>query len=128
VQLTRISDPDLMADWTKRLDGYAANGKRQRVAVLEGPWLDYVSLLADQGLVRLRVRARLRRGFEPVSRQRRPVQKRPVGIKIVLEEFWTLSRSGDDWILFSTRPRRFRARYMSEPIIPQAAPRDPAPA
>jgi hypothetical protein len=49
-----------MADWNKRLDGYAADGKRQRVRVLNGPKLDYVSLMADRELVRLRVRAGLR--------------------------------------------------------------------
>jgi hypothetical protein len=120
-RLIRISDPDLMADWNKRLDGYAADGKRQRVHVLNGPRLDYVSLMADRKLVRLRVRAKLRRGFEPASRNRLAVQKRPVGAKVAFEEFWTLSRSDNDWILCSTRPARFRAKYMSEPIIPETA-------
>lgn len=127
-RLARISDPGLMADWAKRLDGYAADGKRQRVCVLGKPRLDYVSLMADRGLVRLRVRAKLRRGFEPANAQRRQVRGRPVGAKVALEEFWTLARSGDGWILYSTRPRRFRAEYTSEPIVPQAAERDPAPA
>lgn len=36
-RLTRISDPGLIAGWNKRLDGYAADGKRQRVGVLDGP-------------------------------------------------------------------------------------------
>jgi predicted lipid-binding transport protein (Tim44 family) len=120
-RLARISDPDLMADWNKRLDRYAADGKRQRVQVLNGPRLDYVSLMADRSLVRLRVRASLRRGFEPVNRHRLGVQKRPVGAKVAVEEFWTLSRSGNDWILCSTRPSRFRAEYTSEPIVPETA-------
>jgi hypothetical protein len=119
-RLARISDPDLMADWNKRLDGYAADGKRQRVQVLNGPRLDYVSLMADRGLVRLRVRASLRRGFEPVNRNRREVRKRPVGAKAAIEEFWTLSRLGDGWKLYSTRPRRFRDEYTSERIIPES--------
>jgi predicted lipid-binding transport protein (Tim44 family) len=125
-RLTRISYPGLMADWNKRLDGYAADGKRQRVRVLKGPRLDYVSLMADRGLVRLRVRAQLRRGFEPANGNLRAAQKRPVGGKVAFEEFWTLSRSGDDWILDSTRPPRSRAKYTSEPIISAAAARDPA--
>ena len=69
-RLARVSDPELMADWVKRLDGYAGKGKRQRASVLDGPRLDYVSLLADRGLVRLRVRAKLRRGFEPTPSPR----------------------------------------------------------
>jgi hypothetical protein len=125
-RLARISEPDLMADWTKRLDGYTADGKRQRVHVLNGPKLDYVSLLADRGLVRLRVRAKLRRGFQPANRDRLGVQKRPAGAKVSLEEFWTLSRSGDDWILYSTRTARSRAEYTSEPIVSEMAVPDPA--
>jgi hypothetical protein len=117
-RLTRISDPGLMADWNKRLDGYAADGKRQRVGVLGRPRLDYVSLMADRGLVRLRVRAKLRRGFEPANGDQLPVQKRPVGVKVAFVEFWTLSRSGNDWILCSTRPAPFRTEYASEPIVP----------
>jgi predicted lipid-binding transport protein (Tim44 family) len=116
-RLAQISDPGLMADWVKRLDGYAAAGKRQRVAVLDGPQLDYVSLMADRGLVRLRVRAKLRRGFERTDSSQRPAPKRPVGGKIALVEFWTLSRSGDDWILYSTRSARLRAEYTGEPIV-----------
>ncbi len=116
--LARISEPDLMADWNKRLDGYAAEGKRQRIKVLKGPKLDYVSLLADRELVRLRVRATLRRGFEPAHRNRLEVQRRPVGTKVAVEEFWTLSRSSSGWILCATRPRRFRTEYTGEAIIP----------
>jgi hypothetical protein len=125
-RLARISDPDLMTDWNKRLDGYAAEGKRQRVQILDGPKLDYVSLMADQKLARLRVRATLRRGFEPANPSRRDVRKRAVGSKVAIEEFWTLSRSGDDWILYATRPRRFGAKYTSEPIIPESEARSSA--
>jgi hypothetical protein len=120
-RLARISEPDLMADWNKRLDGYDAEGKRQRVQVLDGPRLDYVSLMADRGLVRVRVRAKLRRGFEPANRNRLEVRKRPVGAKVAVEEFWTLCRSGDAWILCATRPRGYRAKAISEPIVPETA-------
>jgi hypothetical protein len=126
-RLAHISDPGLMADWIKRLDGYAADGRRQRVRVLDGPRLDYVSLLADRGLARLRVRAHLRRGFEPVNRNKRGGRKRSVGGKVAFEEFWTLRRSGSDWILYSTRPRRFRAEFTSEPIVSETGARDAAP-
>jgi hypothetical protein len=116
-RLSRVSASGLMADWITRRDVYAADGKRPRVHVLDGPRLDYVSLLADRGLVRLRVRAKLRRGFEPANGKQRAGRKRPVGAKVAFEEYWTLSRSGSDWILYSTRPRRFRAQYTSEPIV-----------
>jgi hypothetical protein len=120
-RLARISEPDLMAAWNQRLDGYAADGKRQRVQVLDGPRLEYVSLMADRGLVRLRVRAKLRRGFEPANRHRSEVRKRPVGAKVAVEEFWTMSRAADAWILCATRPRGFRAKAISEPIVPETA-------
>src|SRR5215475_13271910 len=46
-RLRQLSDPDLMADWSKRLDGYHAQGKRQRIKVVKGPKVQYVSILAD---------------------------------------------------------------------------------
>lgn len=38
-RLQQLSDPDLMADWAKRLDSFRAKGKRQRVKVVKGPKL-----------------------------------------------------------------------------------------
>jgi hypothetical protein len=43
--------------------------------------------------------------------------------KINLEEYWTLSRSGGEWILWSTRTARFRAKYSTEPSVPEVAAR-----
>jgi Tim44-like domain len=115
-RLARISDPELMSDWAKRMDGYAEAGERYRVEVLKAPRLDYVSLLADRGLVRLRVRAKLRRGLESKGKRRALPEDRGRQ-KIEFEEYWTLSRSGGEWILWSTRPARYRGQYCSEPIV-----------
>lgn len=120
-RLAQLADPDLMADWAKRLDGYQAKGKRQRIKVVRGPKLQYVSLRADHGQVRLRVRGRVRRRFEPVTGQRKDPR---FAFSYYLEEFWTLARRGEDWILWSTRPTKFRKEYTTEPIVPpgQSAP------
>jgi predicted lipid-binding transport protein (Tim44 family) len=115
-RLARISDPELMSDWAKRLDGYAEAGQRYRVEVLKGPRLDYVGLLADRGRVRLRVRAKLRRGLEAKGKRRGLPQDKGAQ-KIDFEEYWTLSRSDGAWILWSTRPARYRAEYSTEPIV-----------
>ncbi len=126
-RLARISEPDLMADWVKRLDGYAARGKRQRTSLLAAPRLDYVSLLADRGLVRLRVRAKLRRGFEPANALTQPDRKRPVGSKVAVEQFWTLCRAGEEWLLCSSRPARLAAEYTHEAIVPASVASLPTP-
>jgi hypothetical protein len=120
-RLARISEPDLMAAWSQRLDRYAAQGKRQRIQLRDRPKLEYVSLMADRGLVRLRVRVKLRRGFQRVNRNRSKVQKRPTGAKVTVDQFWTLYLSGDTWILSSSRPLGNRAKYISEPIVVQTA-------
>jgi predicted lipid-binding transport protein (Tim44 family) len=117
-RLQQIADPDLMADWTKRLDLYQANGKRQRIKVARGPKVQYVSLLADRGQVRLRIRAKVRRRFEPADGPRKEPR---FGWRYDFEEFWTLIRRGDDWILWSTRSEKFRREYTTEPIVPPAA-------
>ena len=116
-RLAQLSDPDLMNDWAKRLDGYQAKGKRQRIKVVRGPKLQYVSLLADRGEVRLRVRAKVRRRFEPANGPRKEPR---LGWSYAFEEFWTLVRRGDDWILWSTRPEKLRREYTTEPIVPPA--------
>jgi predicted lipid-binding transport protein (Tim44 family) len=124
-RLRQLSDPDLMADWAKRLDGYHAQGKRQRIKVVKGPKVQYVSILADRGQVRLRMRAKLRRRFEPESGPRKEPR---FGWHYPYEEFWTLARRGEDWILWSTRPASFRKQYTTETIVaPGPAIAPPAP-
>jgi hypothetical protein len=105
-----------MSDWTKRMDGYAEAGERYRVEVLKGPQLEYIGLLADRGLVRLRVRAKLRRGLESKGKRRAMPQDRGRQ-KIDFEEYWTFSRPGGEWILWSTRPAKYGAEYSTEPIV-----------
>lgn len=123
-RLQQLSDADLMADWAKRLDSYQANGKRQRVKVVKGPKVQYVSLRADLGGVRLRVRAKVRRRFEPARGPRRDPR---FGWGYQFEEYWTLARRGEDWIVWSTRPTKLREEYTIEPIVPPSA-ATPAPA
>jgi predicted lipid-binding transport protein (Tim44 family) len=120
-RLARISAPELMSDWIKRMDGYAAAGGRYRVAVQSGPRLDYVSLLADREQVRLRVRAKLRRGLEMPDGKRKALPGGRPSQKVTLEEYWTLARSGGDWILWSTRGPGLRAQYSAEPVVPDPA-------
>jgi predicted lipid-binding transport protein (Tim44 family) len=117
-RLQQISDPDLMADWARRLDRYQADGKRQRIKVVRGPKVQYVSLLADRGQVRVRIRAKVRRRFEPADGPRKEPR---LGWSYYFEEFWTLARRGDEWILWSTRPDKLRGEYTTEPIVPPAA-------
>lgn len=119
-RLQRLSDPDLMADWVKRIDGYAAAGGRYRGTVRSGPHLQYVGLLADRSQVRVRVRARLRRWLELPDGKRRALPEDRGRQKISLDEYWTLTLSGSQWILWSTRPARFRREYTSEPIVSPA--------
>jgi predicted lipid-binding transport protein (Tim44 family) len=123
-RLAHISDPGLMSDWAKRMDGYVAEGSRYRVEILKGPRLDYIGLLADRQEVRLRVRAQLRRGLELANGKRRALREDRGRQKVDLEEYWTLSRSGDRWILWSTRSVRLNARlrteYSTEAIVPEA--------
>jgi hypothetical protein len=123
-RMQQLSDPDLMADWMKRMDAYQAKGKRQRVKIVRGPKLQYVSLLADRQRVRLRIRARVRRRFEPVLGPRKEPR---FGLSFSFEEFWTLQRRGEDWILWSTRSTKFRQEYTTEPIVPPGQ-QAPAPA
>ncbi len=127
-RLRGLSDPDLMSDWTRRMDGYAAADGRYRVKVLKGPRLGYVGLLGDHGQVRVRVRAKLRRALELSDGKRRALPEDRGRQKVAFEEYWTLSRSEGEWILWSTRDARFRTKCSTEPIVPPAATRAATPA
>lgn len=123
-RLQQLSDPELMADWAKNMEAFQSKGKRQRVRIVRGPKLQYVSLLADRQQVRFRIRARMRRRFEPVLGPRKQPR---FGLSYSFEQFWTLQRRGEDWILWSTRSTKFRKDYTTEPIVPpaQSAPASP---
>jgi len=118
-RLARISAPDLMSDWSNRMDGYDAAGQRYRAEIIKGPRLDYVALLADREQVRLRVRAKMRRSLE--TKGKRKTLPGDNGRQNNFEEYWTLARSGGEWILWSTRSHRSRATYTTEPIVPEVA-------
>jgi predicted lipid-binding transport protein (Tim44 family) len=117
-RLQQLSDSDLMADWAKRLDGYRARGKRQRIKVVKGPKVQYVSLRADRDIVRVRIRAKVRRRFEPA---RGPRKDPRFGWSYSFEEFWTFALRGGEWIVFSTRPTKFRKEFTTEPIMAPGA-------
>jgi len=119
-RLARISASGLWSDWSKRMDGYDAAGEHYRAEVLKGPHLDYVGLLADREQVRLRVRAKMRRSLESNKGKRRALPG-DRGRRNGFEEYWTLSRCDGEWILWSTRSHRSRDKYITEPIVPEAA-------
>ena len=100
--------------WSILPEAFQAKGKRQRVKIVSGPRLQYVSLLADRQRVRLRIRAKVRRRLELVLGPRKEPR---FGLNLNFEEFWTLQRRGEDWILWSPRSTKFRKEYTTEPIV-----------
>lgn len=120
-RLATLSDPAAMAEWTPRLDAAEAEGERHRVAVLKGPQVDYVGIRdheADGGdYVRLRVRAKVRCYLEQPDGERRPLPEAKGAQKLSLDEYWTLSRRGPEWIIYSTRPAEYGPGILAEEIV-----------
>jgi hypothetical protein len=109
-----------MADWVKRMDRYTADGGRYRSSVRSGPRVQYVGLLADRGQVRVRVRAKVRRWLEMPDGKRRALPESRGRQKLVLDEYWTLTRSGGEWIVWSTSwGVKYRKEFTTEPIVPE---------
>jgi hypothetical protein len=77
--------------------------------------------ISDPDLIRLRVRAKVRRALELSNGKRRALPEDKGRQKVAFDEYWTLSRCGGEWILWSTRNASFRAEYSTEPIVPEAA-------
>ena len=119
--LARISAPEILADWLARLDGNAADGIRYRVEVLRGPEIDYVGLVDEPGdggdYVRVRIRARLRCGFEQPDGSWRPLPEAAGSLKMPIEEYWTLARREGEWIVYSIRRADHGERFLGEAIV-----------
>lgn len=107
-RLARLMAPDLLREWSRRLDDFQRRGWRNRVQPLEPPRVEYVSLVhrgqpgSDRVVVRIEARLRdfVQDGLgNHIKRTGRMTET------VRLREYWTLLRTGEGaerpWILAS---------------------------
>ena len=118
--LADLLGPDLLAEWTRRLDDFDAKGWHNRVGVLGIPSVEYVAMTnrdedeADRVVVR--IEARLDDHVETRDGQRifRNGQTRA---ETTLCEWWTLAKRDGRWRLLSIEQDAEGAHHLDAPIV-----------
>jgi predicted lipid-binding transport protein (Tim44 family) len=103
-RLARMVGPDLMKEWSLRLDDFDRKGWHNVVKVLDGPTVKYMGLVNreddTEDRVVVRVEAELEDYVELAGGGRMNASGQS-SEKRTLEEWWTLGRNGDGWMLLS---------------------------
>lgn len=121
-RLGELVGPDLMVEWTRRLDDFDHKGWHNRVAVLAGPEVEYVGLTNraddrdDRAVVR--VEATLRdvvqdRAGHEIGHEGSPATSRR------LAEYWTLGKRERDgqWMLLSIEQRAEGEHHLAGELV-----------
>lgn len=103
-RLSRMVGADLMKEWSLRLDDFDRKGWHNVVKVLSGPTVKYMGLVNreddSEDRVVVRVEARLEDYVQMAGGGRLNSNESNSSTRD-LEEWWTLGRNGDGWMLLS---------------------------
>ncbi len=127
-RLSRLVAPDLMNEWNRRLDDFAARGWHNRVQPLEPPVVDYIGLAHGEtggsGRVVVRISARVR-DYVVDSAGRHIKRTGHFTETIRMREYWTLIRVQSDgdqnghnqWIVASIEQAGEGKHVLEEKIV-----------
>jgi predicted lipid-binding transport protein (Tim44 family) len=119
-RLGQLVAPGLFAEWMRRLDDFARRGWHNRVQLIGAPRVEYVSLqhrgTADEDRVVVRVEAKLRDYVED-GYGRHMNRDGRLTDTMRIREFWTLSRRGDQWILYSIEQGREGMHALNDQLV-----------
>jgi predicted lipid-binding transport protein (Tim44 family) len=119
-RLSALVGDDLMVEWKRRLDDFAAKGWHNRVSVRDKPRIQYVGLVnreddaEDRAVVR--VTAALR-AFVETRDGRHLLRTGAKSENVGLCEYWTLARSGDGWKVVSIESQAEGDHQLDEEIV-----------
>jgi predicted lipid-binding transport protein (Tim44 family) len=121
-RLSALVGEDLMIEWKRRLDDFAAKGWHNRVSVRRPPRIQYVGLVnreddtEDRAVVR--VTAALR-AYVETRDGRRMLRSGAKSEDVGLCEYWTLARSGsaDAWKVVSIESQAEGDHQLDEEIV-----------
>ncbi len=118
-RLGQLAGPDVMREWTRRLDDFTRRGWRNDVAVLSGPRVEYVGLV-NRGEERsnhvcVRVEAWLR--DEVIDSYGRVIPRNDGSTQARLSEYWTLGERDGHWFLASIEQSAEGDHELDEPIV-----------
>jgi predicted lipid-binding transport protein (Tim44 family) len=122
-RLGALVAPELMAEWSRRLDDFERRGWRNRTEPIGAPRVGYIGLVNRgddrQDRVTVRIEAKVRDYVE--DRSGRHIKRAGrLGETVNVREFWTLTKRNGRWILASIEQGAEGAHRMSEQITPTA--------
>ena len=118
--LRRLCGPDLMQEWSRRLDDFERRGWRNRVSVVGDVEVEYVGLTNreadrdDRAIVRLEAQLRdvvLDRAGDVVLRRESTSDTSRVC------EYWTLGKPDGRWIVLSIEQQKEGDHQLGEPVV-----------
>ncbi len=102
--LAKLVAPDLLQEWSRRLDDFDRKGWRNRVAVASTPSVDYVGLRNEaddrNDRVTVLIQARLR-DYVVDSYGQRLGRTDALADTTMVREYWTLGKRDGNWVLLS---------------------------
>jgi hypothetical protein len=120
-RLARVVGPDLMVEWTRRLDDFDAKGRHNRVEVLAEPRIEYVGLVNreddDEDRAVVRISAELN-AYVIDRHGRRIMRKGSRDQHVSLCEYWTLAPRDGAWIVASIEQRAEGDHHLDREIVP----------
>ena len=122
-RLGQLVGPDLLAEWTRRLDDFARKGWHNRVAVdPERVKIDYVGLINQTGdredRVVVHVQALIWDYVETDTGRVIPYAGSSAMMTRTLSEFWTLGKRDGHWIVLSIEGAREGEYHLTESLVP----------
>jgi predicted lipid-binding transport protein (Tim44 family) len=122
-RLRLLLSADLLVEWRRRLADFAARGWHNRVEVLEVESVEYLGLVNREGehedRVTCRIAARLGDWVEIIGSHppERILRSGTSSALVTLNEYWTLARRGDGWIVASIESDAEGAHVMEQEIV-----------
>jgi predicted lipid-binding transport protein (Tim44 family) len=109
-----------MVEWRRRLDDFDRKGWHNRVAVINGPEVEYVGLLNREDDSQDRVVVRIEAMLEDyvVDHHGQRITRKDSGaMTTTLQEYWTLARRSDAWIVVSIEQKAEGDHHLEDKIV-----------
>ncbi len=118
--LARLVGPDLLVEWSRRLDDFDSKGWHNRVEVLQDPTVHYVGITNreddDEDRAVVRVTAKLR-AYVLDRNGGKVMRKGESDETISLVEYWTLARRDGAWMVVSIEQRAEGDHHLEGEIV-----------
>lgn len=119
-RLAHLVGPDLLREWTRRLDDFDRRGWHAHAGVSEAPVVRIVGITnregEDQDEVVVHIRARAQSWVE-TRRGETLYENGATGPDVVLSQYWTLGRRDGRWILVSIEEEGEGDHNLSAPVV-----------